>query len=408
MRHLNFTAKLAIAAALGFAAPVYAQNVVFEGGRIIVGDGSAPIENATVLVEGGKITQVGPAASVKAPAGATRVDAKGKTIMPTLIDAHTHLSKTMDGLNADMKRRAYFGISAALSLGRDDSEIPFQYRSAQPAGSPRYFTAGRGITMPEPGSEPTAYWITTVDQGLKAVNDNAAKKVDIIKIWVDDRDEKYKKLTPDLYGPIIAEAHKKGLRATAHIFDLTDAKGLLEADLDAFAHLPRDTDVDDEFISLLKAKKNFVQNPNMGARGAVADVAWLKAALPAAEYAKVEEGNKVDPQGAAAYAIQARNLKKISDTGTMIVMGTDGNTPYAPHFEMEDMALAGMSNMKVLVSATGDAAKFLKIPDAGTIAVGKTADILVLDANPLDDIKNTRKISAVYLKGVAVNRTVYP
>lgn len=408
MQKMKFTAAIAFAAALGFAVPASAQSVVLEGARIIVGDGSAPIENGSIVVEGGKITQVGPAASVKAPAGATRVDAKGKTILPTLIDTHVHLSQTKEGLEQDMKRRAYFGISAAMSLGIDNTDGPFQFRAAQPAGAPRYFTAGRGISMPEPGRGQEPYWITTAAEGVKAVQENAAKKVDIIKIWVDDRDGKYKKLTPDLYGPIIAEAHKAGIRVTAHIFDLADAKGLLRANLDAFAHGVRDTDVDDEFMDLLKQKPAFVLNPNMGARGAVADVSWLKAALPAAEYQKVEAGNVANPQGAALHAIQARNLKKMSDAGCIIVMGTDGNTPYAPHFEMEDMALAGMSPMKVLVSATGDAAKFLKIADSGTLAVGKTADILVLDANPLDDIKNTRKINAVYIKGVAVDRKAYP
>jgi len=408
MRTLKLTATMTLAAVLGLTSPALAQNVVFENARIIVGDGSAPIENGTVVVQNGKIAQVGPAANVKAPAGVARIDAKGKTIMPTLIDTHVHLSKTLDGLDLDMKRRAYFGISAAMSLGSDNSDIPFQFRAAQPAGSPRYFTAGRGITMPEPGREPTAYWITTVAEGAKAVQENAAKKVDIIKIWVDDRDEKYKKLTPDLYGPIIAEAHKAGLRVTAHIFDLSDAKGLLRANLDAFAHGVRDTDVDDEFMGLLKQKPNFVLNPNMGARGAVADVSWLKAALPAAEYAKIEAANVANPQAAAGYAIQARNLKKMADAGAIVVMGTDGNVPYNPHFEMEDMVLAGVSPAKVIASATGEAAKWLRIPDAGTIAVGKTADILVLDANPLDDIKNTRKINAVYLKGVAVDRKAYP
>lgn len=408
MRTLKFTTAIALAAAMGLAAPAVAQNLVFEGGRVIVGDGSAPIENGTLVVENGKITQVGPAASVKAPAGATRIDAKGKTIMPTLIDTHVHLSQTADGLRADFARRAYFGVSAAMSLGIDNTDGPFQYRAAQPAGSPRYFTAGRGITTPEPGRGQEPYWVTTPAEATKAVSELAAKKVDIVKIWVDDRDGKYKKMTADLYAPIIAEAHKNQLRVTAHIFDLADAKGLLRADLDAFAHGVRDMDVDDEFMGLLKQKPNFVLNPNMGARGAVADVSWLKAALPAAEYAKVEAGNVANPTAAAGHAIQARNLKKMADAGTIIVMGTDGNTPYAPHFEMEDMALAGLSNMKVLVSATGDAAKWLRIPDAGTLAVGKTADILVLDANPLDDIKNTRKINAVYLKGVAVDRKAYP
>lgn len=408
MRSLKFTAAIALVAAMGLVGPAAAQNLVIEGGRVIVGDGSAPIENGAVVVENGKITQAGPASGVKAPAGATRVDAKGKTVMPTLINTHEHLSQTKEGIDTDMKRRAYFGVSASMSLGVDNTEPPYQYRAAQPAASPRYFLAGRGITMPEPGRGGEAYWITSAAEGVKAVGEQAAKKVDIIKIWVDDRDEKYKKLTPDLYGPIIAEAHKHKLRVTAHIYDLADAKGLLRADVDAFAHGVRDADVDDEFMGLLKQKPNFVLNPNMGGRGAVADVSWLKAALPAAEYAKVEAGNVANPQAAALHAIQARNLKKMSDAGTTIVMGTDGNTPYAPHFEMEDMVLAGVSPMKVLVSATGDAAKFLRIPDAGTLAVGKTADILVLDANPLDDIKNTRKINAVYLKGVAVDRKAYP
>lgn len=407
MRRFHFTAAIAFAAALGLAAPVNAQNVVFEGGRVIVGDGSAPIENATVVVEGGKITQVGPAASVKAPAGATRVDASGKTLMPTLIDTHVHLSETLDGLQADMARRAYFGISAAMSLGIDTSDVPFQFRAAQSPGSPRYFTAGRGITTPEPGRGMEPYWIESAAEGVKVVQELAAKKVDIVKIWVDSRGGKYEKLPPTMYGPIIAEAHKNKLRVAAHIYDLADAKGLLRAGIDSFAHGVRDMEVDDEFMALLK-QHPVVLNPNMGARGAVADVSWLKSSLPAAEYQKVEAGNIDRPEAQKLHAIQAHNLKKMSDAGVTIVMGTDGNTPYAPHFEMEDMALAGMTPMQVLVSATGAAADFLRIPDSGTLVVGKTADILVLDANPLDDIKNTRKINAVYLKGEAVDRKAYP
>jgi imidazolonepropionase-like amidohydrolase len=407
MRTKTLSVAVALFAAVGLAAPASAQNLVFEGARVIVGDGSAPMENATVVVEKGKITQVGPAASVKAPAGATRVDANGKTILPTFINTHEHLNQTKEGLDLDMKRRAYWGISASLSLGIDNTEPPYQYRAAQPADAPRYFTAGRGITTPEPGRGQEPYWITSPAEGVKAVQENAAKKVDIIKIWVDDRNGQYKKMTSDLYTPIIAEAHKNKLRVTAHIFDLADAKGLLRANVDAFAHGIRDVDVDDELMGLLK-QHTVVLNPNMGARGAVADVSWLKAALPAPDFAKIEAGNIANPQAAAGHAIQARNLKKMSDAGVTIVMGTDGNTPYSPHFEMEDMVLAGVSPMKVIVSATGDAAKFLGIQDSGAIAVGKTADILVLDGNPLEDITNTRKINAVYIKGVAVDRKAYP
>ncbi len=401
-------AAITLFAMLGLVAPAAGQTLVLEGGRIIIGDGSAPIENGAVVVENGKITQVGLAASVKAPAGAMRINARGKTILPTLIDTHTHPGQTKEDLDRDLARRAYFGISAVMSLGIDTDAYPYQLRAAQPADSPRYFMAGRGITTPEPGRGQEPYWISSVAEGIGAVRESAARNVDIIKIWVDSRNGQYNKLSPDLYGPIIAEAHKNNLRATAHIYDLADAKGLLRANVDAFAHGVRDTDVDDEFMALLAQRPDFVLNPNMGSRGAVADVSWLRSSLPAADYEKVEAANTANPRAAELHAIQARNLKKMSDAGVTIVMGTDGNTPYAPHFEMEDMVLAGLTPMKVLVSATGDAAKFLRIPDAGTIAAGKTADILVLDGNPLEDIKNTRRINTVYLKGVPVDRKSYP
>ena len=85
--------------------------------------------------------------------------------------------------------------------------------------------------------------------------------MDIVKIWVDDRDGKYKKLPPELYGPIIDEAHKQKLRVTAHIFNLSDAKGLLKAGLDAFAHGVRDMDIDEEFLGMAKQRRNLVLVP---------------------------------------------------------------------------------------------------------------------------------------------------
>jgi imidazolonepropionase-like amidohydrolase len=286
-------------------------------------------------------------------------------------------------------------------MGLDGTDAAYAQRGKTTPGLARIFTAGRGITAPEKGRTEVPFWITTPEEGRKAVQENAAKKVDIIKIWVDDRDGKFPKLTPPLYSAVIDEAHRNKLRVSAHIFSLDDAKGLLKAGIDSFAHGIRDRDVDDEAVALFKARPNVVLIPNMPDRGVAADYSWLRGSIPDGELEKIQKGATDRPQVAATWAIQGRNLKRLSDAGVRITVGTDGNTPWAPHVEMADMVAAGMTPAQVIVSATRNGAEFLRIPDTGTIEAGKIADFIVLDANPLDDITNTRKISAVYLRGAA-------
>ncbi|HKD28116.1 MAG TPA: amidohydrolase family protein [Xanthobacteraceae bacterium] len=405
------TAALMLAAFGGSSVPARAQApavTAFEGARIIVGDGRPSIENGTLLVEGTKIAQAGAAVDVRVPQGATIVNLAGKTIMPMLIDTHTHLSQTRERLTRDLKRRAYYGVSAAMSMGTSDTDVDLQMRGETMPGMARVFTAWRGITRPEVGRTTAPFWINSEQEGRKAVQELAARKVDIVKVWVDDRDGKYAKMTPALYGAVIDEAHKDGLRVTAHIFNLEDAKGLLRAGVDAFAHSVRDRDVDDEFMTLVKQHPNLVVNPNLPDRGVKTDVSWLRASLPAAEMQRVEQANTDRPKAQEFYGIQARNLAKLSAAGVRIVLGTDGNTPWAPHVEMADMVAAGMTPAQVIVASTRNAAEFLRMSDAGTLETGKSADFIVLDANPLDDITNTRRIAAVYLRGAAVDRTKAP
>src|SRR5262245_11107815 len=407
MRRVNLAAVAAVIA-LGFlggcAMPVSERSVtVYEGARLIVGDGSV-IENATLVVEGEKIAQVGAAADVRMPAGAARVSLAGKTVMPMIIDTHVHLSDTRDALIRDLKTRAYYGVSAALSMGNSDGYKFLEMRGEAIPGAARFRTAGRGITTPEPGRSTVPYWITSAAEGRKAVEELAAHKVDIVKIWVDDRDGKYKKLNPEMYGAIIDEAHKRGLRVAAHIYTLEDAKGLIRAGLDAFAHGVRDKDIDDELVAMFKQRPNLILTPNLPDRGVKVDLSWLRASLPADEFKKMEAANTDRPKTQALFGIQARNLAKLNAAGVRITIGTDGNRPWGPHEEMLDMVSAGMTPMQVIVAATRNSAEFLRIADAGTLQAGKSADFIVLDANPLDDITNTRRISSVILRGAAVDR----
>jgi len=327
--------------------------------------------------------------------------------MPAIVDVHTHLSQTREELILDLRRRAYYGVGAAMSMGTDSGEL-LPVRDEVIPGAARYLSAGRGITRPEPGRGEVPYWINTVEEARQAVQELAAQEVDLVKIWVDDRNDMYEKLTPELYGAIIDEAHMHGLRVTAHIFELEDAKGLLGAGIDAFAHGVRDMDVDDEFMDLAGQNPDLVLNPNLPGRGEAMDYAWLETSLPAEDFADLQEGNTDNPGQQEAFGIQARNLARMNAAGVTIVLGTDGNTPWAPHEEMENMVAAGMTPADVIVAATGDAAEFLRIADSGTLAAGKSADFIVLDANPLDDITNTRRISAVYLRGADVDRAAAP
>ena len=384
-----------------------ATVTVFEGARVIVGDARAPVENASFVVNGSRFVTLGRTGDVRAPAGATRVNLAGTTVMPAIIDTHTHLSQTREALNDDLRRRAYFGVGAAMSLGQDTTDASFQVRSQTMPGMARFFTAGRGITAPEPGRTTAPYWVTTTAEARKAVQENAAKKVDIIKIWVDDRMGAVKKLSPDLYTAVIDEAHKNRLRVIAHIYTLDDAKATLRAGVDAFAHGVRDKELDDEFMMLVKQRPNLVLGPNMPDRGVVANIDWLRSSLGAADFETLQKGNTNRPDAQAFWGIQARNLAKMNAAGVRIVVGTDGNTPYAPHFEMADMVAAGMTPMQVIVAATSSGARFLRMADTGTIEPNKSADFIVLDANPLDDITNTRKISSVYLRGARVDRSSY-
>ena len=384
--------------------PATSAATLFEGARVIVGDGTV-IENGAFVVEDGRFTTVGQSGAITLPEGTARVDLTGKTVMPAIVNTHVHLGATRDELVSQLQHYAYYGIGTVQSLGLDTAAVTREIRNEEIPNAARYLTAGRGITMPEPGRNESPHWVTTVEEARSAVQQLAEQEIRFVKIWVDDRNGQYEKLTPELYGAVIDEAHRHDQRVAAHIFALEDAKGLLRAGIDAFAHSVRDTDIDEEAMTLFRERPDVVLIPNLPDRGVAVDLSWLAGTVPAAQLQELQAGATDRPEAQQRFAVQGRNLARLNDAGTRIAMGTDGSVPWAAHLEMEDMVASGMTPAQVIVAATRNGADLLRLSDVGAMQAGMSADFIVLDANPLDAITNTRRIDAVYRRGVAVDRS---
>jgi imidazolonepropionase-like amidohydrolase len=405
-----------------------AAALVFEGARLLTGERRAPIEDAAFVVANGRISAMGTRGTMTAPAGARVVNLRGKTVIPALIDTHSHLgyidvrtgntsaaSYTRDNLLDHLRCYAYYGIAATLSLGLDRGELPYELRASPAAGVALFRTAGRGSAMPNAGANAeywrdAAYGVTTETDARAVVRALAAKKVDIVKIWVDDRNKTVTPLPPSLYRPIIDEAHARGLRVVAHVYYLADAKELLHAGIDGFAHGIRDHDVDEEIMGLFKQRPQVFVIPNLpDTPPSLADVEWLRETLPSRAIEELRRTAVAAPPRPRLFEVQARSLAKLAAAGVRMGFGTDAGVggPYgfSAHTELADMVAAGMTPADVIVAATRTSAEILRLDQLGTIAAGKSADFIILDANPLDDIRNTRRISQVYLRGVEVNRT---
>jgi imidazolonepropionase-like amidohydrolase len=443
-RHILLAAVLALIATCSWPAagqtPRPTGVTVFEGARLITGDGSAAIEDAAFVVEGSRITAVGRRGEVAVPAGAARVDLTGKTVMPAIVDAHGHpgfldavtgqLSKanfTRENYIDHLERYAYHGIAATISTGTDMGELAYQLRAEIIPNAALIRTVGRGLAYPgsgpfDPSRNDVPYAVTSVAEARKAVQDLAPHKPDFVKIWVDDRNGRQQKLTPEMFTAAADEARKQGLRSIAHVFDLADAKLLVRAGVEGFLHSIRDQEVDDEFIRLAKEHDIWI-TPNLGGINRASLIrengtpAWFDEPLvretiaPALIRARAQMYETRKREGAPRRPVfDAVNTRKLHAAGVRQVLGSDaagdGNRWLGLHtlLEFDNMVAAGFTPMEMIVAATRDSAKVLRLDQLGMVAAGKSADFIVLDANPLDNIANVRKINVVYLRGEAVDR----
>ncbi len=418
IRTLVLCAAWLTAATLTLPAQQTSSVRAFTGLRLIDGTDRAPVENATILVRDGRVVAAG--ASVSIPAGAERVALAGKTVIPGLINAHGHVGDTaaLEGghysaeqVMKDLRLYAAYGVTTVFSLGGDQA-AGFAARDSQ--GTPaldraRLFVAGPVLAPKTP------------EEARTLVDADAAMKVDIVKIRVDDNLGTTAKMAPEVYRAVIDEAHKKGLRVAVHLFYLADAKSALDAGADLIAHSIRDAEVDAEVIAALK-KRDVCVCPTLMREVSTfvyestppffADPFFLKHAdaqvLAVLNQPARQDAMRKSPAAQrykTALEVASRNLKRLSDAGVTIAMGTDTGPParfqgYFEQMELELMAKAGLTPRQILTSATRDAARCMKIDkEVGTLEAGKWADFVVLHADPLADIKNTRAIDAVWIAG---------
>jgi imidazolonepropionase-like amidohydrolase len=421
------------------AAPA-SNAVFFEGARLIVGDESAPIDNAAFIVQDGAFTRVGRAGDVQAPTGAARVNLAGKTVMPAIIDAHGHAgyrrgadyraeNYSRENIIDHLQRQAYHGVAAFMSMGTEQ-EIGFalrdELRAAPQPNMALFLTAGRGIAMPNGGPAPplrdVPYGVTTEAEARAAVRELAAKKIDrYVKIWVDDRGGSVRKLTPDLYTAAIDEAHKLGLRTITHTQDREDFKAILRAGIDGFAHPSwrLGQEVDEELVALLKQRPVFVLLTLWGTRNQIYGPRpwWIDDPLIRETFTEEDirllENPKIPADAPAQWkaGVVPRGIARFKAAGVTFGLGDDAGATngaqyfgLAAHMEMASLVEGGLTPAEVITIATRNSAEILGLDRHGTVAAGKSADFIVLDANPLDNIHNTRRISAVYLRGQAVDR----
>jgi imidazolonepropionase-like amidohydrolase len=441
----------AVAASLGSIAG-YAQpnNVIYESARLIIGDATAPIENGTFIVSNGHITAIGPKGSLKIPAGAARVDLTGKTVMPAMNNAHLHIgyegyvswsveNHSTENVLDHLEREAYYGVGAALSMGEQPPAFAIQFQQDQLAGkfpaAARFFFAS-GLAPPGGGPDSlliqgttplhAVFEVSTPAEAVAAVRKIAAMKIKEVKFWVDNRDNNrggMKKMPPEVYTAIIEEAHKHGMIAHAHATNLGDQKGVVKAGVDVLVHTLTAEKLDDEFLAILKDKRPFWA-PVMGLadRSELCDgpTPFIEQTMPDSVAADIRAGKTwlpsppcSTPQNAQAARREENlqyNFPKYIAAGARIVLGTDAGVSakyaygFAEHHEIGMYVRLGMTPAEAIIASTSRPTEVLRNNDTGTLAKGKRADFIVLDANPLENIRNTREIDSVYLYGAKLDR----
>src|SRR5262245_14563995 len=433
---LTLLIGVSLALVMGTSTDIYAQTTALRGARVIDGRGGAPIDDAVIVMRDGRVAAIGPSVATAVPPDAQVVDYSGKTIIPGLISDHSHIgifvglkaapeNYNRDAILRQLKQLEAYGVTTVMALGLN-SPLFYELRPELHAGrvpGADLFGADQGIgalggVPPQtvvPVADNQVARPNTVDTARETIRQMAARKTDMVKIWLDRAGGLMPKVPPEVYSAVIDEAHKNGLRVAAHIYDLDDAKAIVRAGVDIIAHGVRDKPVDSEFIELMKARSvwyistivldytgyifaeqpSWMQEPFLqralhpAVRAQFDDPAYRERTLALPATAK----NK------AAVMTNKQNLKALHDAGVQIGFGSDSGVGLripgvAEHLELALMVEAGLTPMQAITIATSNAAAALQLDDRGTLAAGNLAHHVVLDADPTTQIANTTKIHA--------------
>ena len=450
IRRVSLALASCILAVVLTSVAAYSQSTVFEGARLIIGDSSTPIEDGAFLVQNGHIAAIGRRGSLKVPPGAVRVDLTGKTVMPALNNVHVHIgyegyvswsvdNHTPENVLDHLEREAFYGVGTTMTMGDQPDDFALKFQRDQMAGSfpPAarfFFSAG----LAPPGGGPDAlliqattplhavHEVSTPAEAAAAIQAIAAEDITQVKFWVDNRDNSrgaMKKMPPEVFTALINEAHKLGMTVHAHATALDDQKAVVRAGVDVLVHTIANQKIDDEFMALLKEKKPYWA-PVMGL-GDTAELCepnnlFIEQVLPESVIADVRAGRTwlpsrpcsapSNPQIVQREEYLRYNFPRYIASGARIVLSTDSGLSqkhsfgFGDHHEIGMYERLGLNPADIIVAATSRPAEVLHIKDTGTLAKDKRADFIVLNANPLETIRNLREIDSVYLYGAKLDR----
>ena len=382
--------------------PIATGSVALVGATLVDGTGADAVPDATVVVSGGRVVAAGPAASVAVPAGARRIDVRGKTIVPGLWDMHTHLNQL---------EWAPVYLAAGVTTVRDmGNEIPFVTalrRSVHERRSlgPRILLAGL-----IDGGGPNAFGAVnaaTPEEGRAAVRRYFDLGFEQMKL--------YSLLEPDVVAAIAREAHRLGMTVTGHVPTSLSVVAAVDSGMDHIAHQPIRGDVASDsvrrVIGVLKARGTVIDpTASWGELLGHSTSVPVSAFQPVIDRLPPVLAQRISAMGMSAIDSATANarlertlgiIRALHEAGVPVVVGTDEGVPgFSVYREIELYAKAGMSRMDAIRAATAVAAKAMGLDrEVGTLEAGKRADLLVLDANPLDDIANIRSVRLVMSAG---------